>query len=77
MNRPLSDAETEARRVRLASIADRQLDKLARLPLSDRLTVATTILGSVVMEIEESMQRAVLDGLVEGLREHIATGGIG
>lgn len=70
----MSDAQTDARQRRLGDIGDRTLERLSRLPLKDRLTVCTVILASVVMEIEESQQLAVLDGLMDGIRLHVATG---
>jgi hypothetical protein len=74
VDRPLTDAEGDARRARLANIADRFLESLGRLPLVDRLTIVTTLLGSIVLEIDEGQQLAVLDDLIGGLREHLTSG---
>jgi hypothetical protein len=76
-SQPLTDAEADPRHARLANVADRHLEKLGRLPFSDRLTVATTILGSIVMEIDEGQQLEVLDDQFAGLRAHLTTGGMG
>jgi hypothetical protein len=77
MNSPLSDAEAEDLRLRLSLIAHRHLDRLARLPFLDRLTVVTTLLGCLLMEIDDGQQLAVLDDVANGLREHLNTiGGV-
>ena len=75
MSGPLTDSEDDARRVRLAGIADRHLDLLGKLPLSDRLTVAMTLLGSIVMEVDEGQQLAVLDELTAGIRGFLTCAG--
>lgn len=73
----LSDAEPDPRRHRLATIADRHLEKMGKLPFADRLTVASTILGSVIGEVDEGQQLAVLDEVLAGLREWLLAGGLG
>lgn len=77
INNPLTDTKDDARLLRLAAIAERHLEKLERLPFPDRLTVASTLLGSLVMQIDPSQQEQLLKELFAGLRRHFKTEGLG
>lgn len=71
----MTEAKTEAHRVRLAGIVDGHLEQLERLPMSDRLAVAATLLGSLIMEIEDPQQLPVFEALADKIRESVTTGG--
>lgn len=77
MNKPLTDAETDARRVRLARIADRHLDLLGKLPLADRMTVVMTLCGSILMEVDQGQQLSVWRDISDGIRGFLLAEGIG